>query len=212
MEQVSDTALTRTALEQDAGASMMMRVRVGDVGAFAALVERYQRTVLNTVYKYVGNRASAEELAQDVFVRVYRARGSYEPKAKFETWLYRIVFNVCANAADYGSRRRALSLDQATSGDARPRGELLGDPTAPDPLQRVEQGEIAEIVRRAIAKLPAQQRAALILSRYEEMPHREIAATLDTTVDAVKSLLFRARENLRQTLAPYFPEEPRDEM
>lgn len=197
--------------ELDAGADLMARIRGGELGAFSELVDRYQRPVLNAVYKYSGNRAVAEELAQEVFVRVFRARSTYERKARFETWLYRIVFNLCANASEYAKRRRAVSLDQPVDDDASLAvgGTIAG--TVPTPLQAMERGEVREQVRRAILRLPAQQRAALILSRYENKPHHEVSMVLGTSVEAVKSLLFRARENLRQMLLPYLREEVTDE-
>lgn len=213
MEPVSDEREAALAPEES-GADLMIRVRSGDAEAFAALVERYQKGVLNTVYRCIGNRATAEELTQDVFVRVYRARWTYEPKARFETWLYRIVFNLCANAAGVLRRRRTLSLDVVADQEgARGRpGRPLADPAARPPVESIERAELAAAVRRAIAALPDQQRAALILSRYQEMPHVEIAAVLETSVEAVKSLLFRAREKLRVALTPYLQEEVRDEL
>lgn len=198
----------------DAGARLMERVRDGDREAFAELVERYQRPVLSAVFRYTGNRASAEELAQEVFVRIYRAREGYERKARFETWLYRIVFNLCANAADRDRRRRALSIDGGgpsaeSEPDAAP-GIPVADPAAESPLQALEGKEARERVHEAILLLPEQQRAALLLSRFENLPHQEVARCLGTSIEAVKSLLFRARENLRHRLRPYLQEEVRD--
>jgi len=191
----------------DAGAELMERIREGELEAFSELVERYQRSVQNAVYKYSGNRAIAEELAQEVFVRVFRARLNYERKARFETWLYRIVFNLCANASAYARRRHAVSLDQAaddTSSTGSSPGGALGDPQAGTPLEALENLEVQERVREAILRLPGQQRAALILSRYENKPYQEVSQALGTSVEAVKSLLFRARENLRQMLLPTY--------
>ena len=187
---------------------MMRRVQAEEPGAFALLVERYQAPVLNTVFKYVGNRAISEELAQDVFVRIYRARKTYEQTARFDTWLYRIVFNLCVNATEYGKRRRALSLDAdgRQEEDDGPR-IAVDDRNAATPLEQMEKRELQEQVRLAIARLPGQQKAALIMSRYQGMPYQEIAESLETSVEAIKSLLFRARENLRQLLAAYVQEE-----
>ena len=188
----------------------MHRIQAGETGAFALLVELYQSSVLNTVYKYVGNRAIAEELTQDIFVRVYRARETYERKAKFDTWLYRIVFNLCVNAAEYGKRRRALSLDYDGGSGTSDGPILVDDPGAETPLAQLEREELREHVRAAISRLPPQQRAALIMSRFQGLPYQEIAESLGTTVEAIKSLLFRARENLRQQLSQYLQEEARD--
>jgi len=188
----------------------MLRVRAGDPKAFEHLVGRYQRTVLNTIFKFVGNRATAEDLSQDTFVRVYRARESYEPTAKFETWLYRIVFNVCLNAREHRRRRRTLSLVQ----DERltSPGSERSDPSALAPHQQMVQQEIREAVRQAIAGLPEQQRAALIMSRYQDMTHCDIAAALGITEEAVKSLLFRARQNLKAPLRGVLDEGINDEL
>lgn len=191
---------------EDAGAALMARIRAGDQDAFAELVDRYQKVVLNAVFKFIGNRALAEELTQDVFVRIFRAAASYERLAKFDTWLYRIVFNLCANAAEYGRRRRALSLDRPAEAADEAAGRAAPEPPEPDgetPLERLERDETRHQVREAIGRLPPQQRAALIMSRYQNMPYEEVARALDTSVEAVKSLLFRARENLRERLAPY---------
>lgn len=211
----SSEDLTVDAEEVDVGAELMARIRDGELEAFSELVERYQRSVQNAVYKYSGNRAIAEELAQEVFVRVFRARLTYERKARFETWLYRIVFNLCANASAYAKRRRAVSLDQSagddTSSTGSSPGRALGDPKAGTPLDALENMEIQERVREAILRLPGQQRAALILSRYENKPYQEVSQALGTSVEAVKSLLFRARENLRQALLPYIREDVIDE-
>lgn len=177
----------------------MLRIRGGDTGAFAELVGRYQPAVLNAAARFLGNRAIAEEIAQDVFVRIFKARDSWEPRAKFDTWLHRIVFNLCANAAEYGRRRRTLSLD-ALAGDDDRRREI--DSGALDPLRAMEREETGRRVRAAILALPAQQRAALILTRYHGLAHGDVAESLGTSVEAVKSLLFRAREKLRETLAP----------
>ncbi len=212
MTQVSQSAGFEEPASEDVGAQVMLRVRAGDPEAFPELVRRYQKAVLNAVFKYTGNRAIAEELTQDVFVRVFRARETYERKAKFDTWLYRIVFNLCANAAEYGRRRRMASIDQeAAEIPGETPAQQIGDPEGRTPLEEMERRELREQVRAAIARLPEQQRAALILSRYRGMPYQEIAATLDTSVEAIKSLLFRARDNLRQSLLPYLREEVHDE-
>ena len=203
----SDRAFAADPPEE--GSDLMLRVRDGDRDAFATIVGRYQKPVLNAVHQYVGNRAVAEEITQEVFVRVYGARSTYERRARFETWLFRIVFNLCANAAEYGRRRRTVPLPgKDGSPDSSP---VVADARAGTPLEEAERRETRDRVREAVAALPDQQRAALVLSRFQDRSCQEIADTLDTTVDAVKSLLFRARENLRRALEPYLREEVRDE-
>lgn len=197
--------------KEDLGAELMFRVKDGDPEAFAALVSRYQRTVLNVVFRYIGNRAIAEELTQDVFVRVYRARETYERKAKFETWLYRIVFNLCVNASEYGKRRRAASLDEVSPEGER-RSAAVTDPGSTTPLEEVEREEMRTRVQEAIEQLPEQQRAALIMSRYQGMQYQQVAEALNTSEEAIKSLLFRARDNLRQRLEPFMRGGEGDEL
>lgn len=180
----------------------MLRLRSGDRSAFDVLIDRYQRSVLNTVWRFLGNRAVAEEVTQEVFVRIFRAAATYERKAKFETWLHHIVFNLCANAADYGRRRRTLSIDRPSQDeDAAPIDVIAHEDRGP--AENLAGAEASRLVRAAIERLPEQQRAALILSRYESLPYQEIALALDVSLEAVKSLLFRARENLKRLLEPY---------
>lgn len=198
---------------KDEGARLMLRARAGEPDAFPELVRLYHRTVLNAVFRFCGNRATAEELTQEVFVRMFRARGGYEVKAKFDTWLHRIIFNLCANAAESGKRRRAVSIERDGRGKGGERtGSLeVGDPNAADPLARLQQDELSMKLHECIRRLPDQQRAALVMSRFGGVRYTSIAEALDTSVEAVKSLLFRARENLREMLIPYLREEAREE-
>jgi RNA polymerase sigma-70 factor, ECF subfamily len=194
----------------ESGAELMLRFRSGDVGAFDVIVQRYQRSVLNTVFRYLGNRAVAEDVAQEVFVRIFRAARNYESKARFETWLHRIIFNLCANTADYARRRQTLSIDGGPNAFDNARMDIVAHERGA--AETVLAAESVEAVRAAISRLPTQQRAALILSRYESLPYNEIADTLGVSLEAVKSLLFRARENLRDYLAPYLREEACEEL
>lgn len=193
------------------GAELMLRLAAGDAGAFETLVERYQSTVFNTVRRFLGNRAVAEEVTQEVFVRVFKAAKTYERKAKFETWLHHVVFNLCANAAEYGKRRRALSIDRGAREDAAAPIDVVAHEDR-GPIENLAGAEASRIVRAAIQRLPEQQRAALILSRYECLPYQEIARALDVSLEAVKSLLFRARENLKRMLSSYVQEGVEDEL
>lgn len=194
---------------EPAGAVLMLAVKRGDADAFRRLVERYQATVFDAVCRQIGNRSIAEELTQEVFLRIWRARGRYEPRAKFETWLYRIVMNLCANASLYGRRRRALSLDRTGPGrdEETPGRERVADPAGRTPLEDLEREELRRKVKEAIQQLPEQQRAALVLARYRGLSCREIGEALDLSVEAVKSLLFRARQNLRARLQEYVDPE-----
>ncbi len=186
------------AMEPDA--ELMLRVKAGDPASFSLLVERHRDPVIRFLYRMVEHQGVAEELAQEAFLRVYRARSGYEPSAKFATWLFRIAANLALNHLR-GTRR-----ERAEAAEAEPERCADGAPTAEQAL--VEQAGVAEI-RRAIEALPAKQRAAVVLHKYEEMGYVQIARVLGCSESAVKSLLFRAYETLRARLAPARGEEKR---
>ena len=183
---------------------LMARTAQGDHDAFEQLVERHQRSVLNTAYRLISDPSTAEDLAQDVFLSIFRAAKTYKPIAGFRTWLFRIVRNECYNEL----RRRArhpIVLDGAD-----PEHSVLErtDERATDPFDSLTQEERAGIVRKAISNLPPAQRMAVILRRYEGMSYKDIAEAMDNTVPAVKSLLSRAREGLAQSMRGYFGKPP----
>ncbi|MDX2266739.1 MAG: sigma-70 family RNA polymerase sigma factor [Bryobacter sp.] len=182
----------------------MLRVRSGDEASFGLLLEKHRHGVVSFVYRMVQNQAVAEELAQEVFLRVYRSRESYEPTAKFTTWLYRISTHVALNhIRDRRHARLEDSLD-ATPEDGAPR-EL------PDQELNVEQGMLREAalaeIRQAIEELPEKQRAAVLMHKYQEMDYEQIAAALNCSESALKSMLFRAYQVLRNKLKKYAPKE-----
>ena len=182
----------------DADAELMVRVREGDAGSFGLLLERHRGPVIHFLYRMVQNAAVAEELAQEVFLRIYKSRASYEPAAKFTTWLFRIATHVGLNwIRDGQSEKRQKSLDRETSEGASSQ--------VPDRGRTVEQELIHQAklreVRQAIQSLPAKQRAAVMMHKYEEMEYAQIATVLSCSESAVKSLLFRAYEALRARLA-----------
>ena len=191
-------------LPEDPGAAWMVAWQSGDEGAFDRRVESYSGRVYALLTRFLGRHAAREDLVQEVFLRVVRARERYEPSARFTTWLYRIVFNLAVNETQRGVFREGASLD-APLGLGEPRE--LGDPALPDPSSGLEQDDVVRAVRAAIASLPEQQRMALVLAKYEELPYVEIAAVLGSTEKAIKSLVHRARENLRARLAPFLMEE-----
>lgn len=185
-------------------AELMLRVKDGDEESFANLLSKHRDPVINYLYRMVQNAAVAEELAQDVFLRVYRARSTYEPKAKFTTWLYRIATRVALNYLRDGRVARAsVPLDGPTGEPIR---ELY---SARPAVATVEDRLVADVraqeIRSAILALPEKQRAAVILHKYQELDYRAIAASLDCSESAVKSLLFRAYETLRGRLAHLAP-------
>src|SRR4051794_25651158 len=171
----------------------------GDMAAFEQLVERHQRMVIGTVARMLGTNSDAEDIAQQVFVRVWKNVKRYEPRAKFTTWLLKITRNLVFNELRRRSRHPAVPLQSETDEEERP----LKDEQAVAPDSALLDHELQEAVDAAIAELPETQRMAVILRRYEELSYEEIAETLDQSVSAVKSLLFRARTELRESLKRY---------
>jgi len=184
------------APERDA--QLMLRVREGDHSSFGMLLERHRGPVLHFLYRMVQNQAVSEELAQEVFLRVYRSRETYEPTAKFTTWLFRIATHVALNSIrDRKKEKGHESLDEEML-DGTERQVADRQPT-------VEQEMVHEVklreVRQAIEALPAKQRAAVLMHKYESLDYAQIAGVLGCSESAIKSLLFRAYETLRDRLA-----------
>jgi RNA polymerase sigma-70 factor (ECF subfamily) len=184
---------------------LMQRVRAGDTNAFRELVERHQRAVINVIHRGIGDAWEAEDLAQRVFVQVYRSAPRYKPSAKFTTWLFTIVRNTVLNEYRRRSRHAADSLE-AMAQPSRPDsvGIQITDPQAADPGEAMAQRELQDRILEAIERLPEQQRVAVILCRYEGLPYEEIAQVLKCSVSAVKSLLHRARQTLKEELRGYY--------
>ncbi len=183
-------------IEHDA--ELMLRVREGDSQSFALLLAKHRAPVIHFLYRMIQNQAVAEELAQEVFLRVYRSRASYEPTAKFTTWLFRIASHVALNHIRDGKHERNQeSLDQES--DEGMSRQVASE--APTVEQRMVREAKFEEIRQAIELLPAKQRAAVLMHKYQEMEYSQIAAALECSESAVKSLLFRAYETLRAKLA-----------
>lgn len=185
------------SLATDIDAELMLRAQSEDSDSFGLLLDRNRNLVVQFLARMVQNHAVAEELAQDVFIRVYRSRHSYAPSARFSTWLYRIATNVALNHIRERLRRvRGVSLD--FEGTGRMRRE------APDHAPLVEDRMLQEVksrqVRRAIQSLPSKQRAAVILHKYHELDYAQIGQAIGCTPAAVKALMFRAYETLRVRL------------
>jgi RNA polymerase sigma-70 factor (ECF subfamily) len=195
-ERVHQDMTAAVALEHDT--ELMLRVREGDSACFTLLLERHRSPVIHFLYRMVQNQAIAEELAQEVFLRVYRSRASYEPTARFTTWLFRIATHLALNwIRDSKNETRTESLDQQVlEGTVR----QVTDRSPSVEQQMVHAARMGEI-RQAIEALPAKQRAAVLMHKYEEMEYTQIARVLDCSESAVKSLLFRAYETLRTRLA-----------
>ena len=179
-------------------AELMLRVREGDPACFSLLLERHRRPVIHFLYRMVQNRAVAEELAQEVFLRVYRSREGYHPAAKFTTWLFRIATNLALNSLRDGRNEKHQEAIETESEDRPVRQVHDGSPNAEQRL--IEDVRVREI-RSAIESLPAKQRAAVLMHKYQEMEYAQIAGALECSESAVKSLLFRAYESLRARLA-----------
>ena len=184
------------ALDYDA--ELMLRVKDGDEASFGVLLQKHRLAVVHFLYRMVLNQAVAEELAQEVFLRVYRSRSTYEPTAKFTTWLFRIATHLALNAIrDHKYERLQDRLDDDTS-DVPIRQLSDSRPTVEQNM--LYQARLDE-VRRAVSMLPEKQRAAVLMHKYEEMEYSQIANVLGCSESAVKSLLFRAYESLRARLA-----------
>jgi len=181
---------------------LMVGVKAGDDTCFAELLDRYREPIVRYLYRMVLNREIAEELAQEVFVRIYLSRTRYEPTAKFSGWIYRIATNLVFNWIRNHRRERGQdSVDAlAARGIRRPLA---------DPRSRIDEKLLGEVlraeVRRAIAALPERQRVVVVLHKYDELGYDQIARSLGCSVQAVKSLMFRAHENLRTRLAHLAP-------
>lgn len=195
-EGVNTSMGASAALDYDA--QLMLRVKDGDGASFTELLEKHRSPVVHFLYRMVQDHAVAEELAQEVFLRVYRSRNTYEPTAKFTTWLFRIATHLALNWLRDGKNERGQERLDDVSGDG-PVREVA------DRRITVEQRMLYEVrldeVRRAISALPEKQRAAVLMHKYEEMEYSQIARALDCSESAVKSLLFRAYETLRARLA-----------
>lgn len=183
----------------------MLRVKDGDEGAFAQLVSNYQSRLVSIFYNMLGNRETAEDLAQECFLRIYQARHGYEPTAKFATWLYRIANNLASNTRRSFGRRKEVSLSAQDSKmmDATPREQSVPEKSALMPTRQIDTRETREVVREALEDLNDRQRMAVLLHKFEEMSYADISEAMELTPTAVKSLLSRARDNLRETLAGY---------
>jgi RNA polymerase sigma-70 factor, ECF subfamily len=189
----------------DPDVRLMLEVRDDKAAAFEELMLRYQNRLVTVLEHLVGRRDLAEDLAQDVFLRVYRARKRYVPGAKFSTWLFTIANNVASNALRSQSRRREVNLKSkpGESTGAQTLEHMAQEASALMPTRQFEKSEMREVVREAISTLNERQRLAVLLSKFENMSYEDIAETMEMTPQAIKSLLSRARGNLRAVLEPY---------
>ena len=190
----------------DPDVALMLRVRDDDAEAFEELVKRYQSRLLTVMIHLVGQRDAADDLTQEVFLRVFSARRSYRPDARFTTWLYTIAHNVVHNWRRKRARQREVQVG-GTTGDSHAAvglSQLAVAGSGQMPTRGLDRREMSEIVRAAVESLGERQRLAILLSKFEQMSYVDIAKTMGLSVPAVKSLLTRARLNLKEMLAPYY--------
>ncbi len=187
---------------------LMRLSAAGDEKAFAILVRRHQNLVYGTITKLMGGASpDAEDVAQQVFIRVYKAAPRYIPSAKFTTWLYTICRNCVFTESKKKNRHRGVDLHSRGEDQEESLFEQLPDKETPHPAEAFLQKEMQEAIEAAIADLPEQQRVALVLRQYEQLDYEEIAKVMNTTVPSVKSTLFRARDTLREALKNYLHKE-----
>ena len=191
--------LSEESPENDPDVLLMRRVGTGDTEAFRELIEAHQLRVIGTVAKMLGDDTDAEDIAQQVFLRIWKSANRYQPTAKFTTWLFKITRNLVFNELRRRKRHPAIRLEQ----HEEEKHHETPDAAAVSPASSMLDAELQEAIRAAIEELPETQRMAIVLRRYEEMPYEEIAEVLKLSVPAVKSILFRARTELREKLAKY---------
>jgi len=188
-------AMTRSDVQ------LMLDVKAGDEASFEILLQKYRSPLVNFLFRMVRDRATAEDLAQEVFLRVYKARAQYSPSAKFTTWLFRIATNLALNSVrDNRHRQMDVSIDAPVEEDEAPPLQLPSREMRID--EHMVERDRAEFIRQKISALPEKQRVAVLLHKYEEMDYADIAKVLECSESALKSLLFRAYETLRVQLAP----------
>jgi RNA polymerase sigma factor (sigma-70 family) len=189
----------RRSAEDTEDVRLMRLVAQGDTSAFEQVIERHQALVAGTAARMLGSNSDVEDIAQQVFIRVWKSARRYVPRAKFTTWLLKITRNLVFNELRRAKRRAQVSLQPEPGAE-----EIsLKDETNPAPDASLLEGELQQAIEEAIMQLPESQRMALVLRRYEQLSYEEIAEVLDLSVPAVKSVLFRARTELRARLSKY---------
>ncbi len=197
------TVLRTMSPNLDPDAALMLRVREGDRTAFETLVDKYKQPVVNLVGRVIGDFTEAEDIAQHVFVQVYKSAHRYEVTAKFSTWLFTIARNLSLNELRRRSRHRADSLDETFSDDDEHPKRQAADLHSAGPTETLLHAELETKVEEAIASLPEKQRTALLMCRHEEFTYEEISRVVGCSLSATKSLIHRARETLKERLKNY---------
>ena len=184
-------------------AEVMLRVKAGDEPAFDYLVQKYRRPMVSFMYRMAHNAAAAEDLAQEVFLRVYRSRASYEASAKFTTWLYRIATNLAVNHARDTRHERPENMASLDEPDEQTGTTMDVADTSPNVEERLVRQERLKAIRQSVENLPERQRLAVLMHKYQQMDYKQIGEVLKLSESATKSLLFRAYETLRQQLKEF---------
>jgi RNA polymerase sigma-70 factor, ECF subfamily len=189
--------------EHDPDAALMLRVKQGDTAAFEQLVDKYKQPVMNVVYRMLRDATEAEDVAQNVFVQVYKSSGRYEVSSKFSTWLFTIARNLCLNELRRRSRHPADSMDAGHPEQEDQPWQQFEDKKTFSPPDTLLHGELEAKIEEAMAELPENQRTAILLCRQDELSYEDIAKVLQCSLSATKSLIHRGRETLKQKLKPY---------
>lgn len=193
-------------VEHDADAALMLRVKHGDIEAFESLVQRYKQPVINFIFRTLPDAAESEDLAQVVFLQIYKSAQRYRDSAKFSTWMFTIARNVCLNELRRRSRHPADSLDELQSNSESEWERQVPDGGQIMPSDLTLRSELEIKVEQAVRALPENQRTAILLFTWEGLSYDQIAEVLGCSLQATKSLIFRARETLKRRLKPYLRE------
>ncbi|MCZ6602400.1 MAG: sigma-70 family RNA polymerase sigma factor [Planctomycetota bacterium] len=185
-------------MEGDPDVSLMLRVQAGDEEAFARLLSKYERPISRLIFRYLGRAADLQDLTQEVFLRVYRARATWRPQPSFRSWLYRIATNLCLN--QMRGRKITQSLDVGSEDGT---GPSVADPRVKEPGELLEKKELSLVIQEILDDLPASQKMAVMLNKYQGLAYQEIGEAMGLSIPAVKSLLSRARERIKERLLPY---------
>lgn len=191
------------AVPVDPDAALMLRVKRGDMKAFEELAEKYKQPIINMMYRMLRDLDEAEDLAQNVFIRVYQSADRYEVSAKFSTWIFTIARRLCLNEIRRRGRHPAESLDSSQNDNEEQPARQFEDVKTFSPPETFLHGELAQKIEDALAQLPEKQRLAIVLCRQDELSYEEIAEVLGCSVPATKSLIHRGRETLKEKLKPY---------
>ncbi len=201
----NEAPVRHTPRSADTDVGLMVRVKNDEPGAFAEVVARYWGQLFGRFFRQLGDRQEAEDLTQEVFLRLYRSRYRYQPRARLTTWLFHIAQNVARNALRTRRRRPFVSLGRLAGRDqnCRPGDRYRGVRQETPPCGPAEKAELARVVRAAVTRLAARQRRAVELHQLQDWTYEEVAAEMAMSLQAAKGLLYRARNQLRTCLGPY---------